>query len=126
MTPLEITSVATLALAIISIAFTVWGKITTPQKDLDKQQALTEKDVDTKAGVLAIQFQNDRETTRDKFKEMGERLDNAFTMASNHTHTVDIKVDKLIEGVNSMNLSMTKELATLTAIINERIPKRDI
>ncbi len=107
MTPLEITSVATLALAIISIAFTVWGKITTPQKDLDKQQALTEKD-------------------RDKFKEMGERLDNAFTMASNHTHTVDIKVDKLIEGVNSMNLSMTKELATLTAIINERIPKRDI
>ena len=51
---------------------------------------------------------------------MGEQIKEAFLLAANHTHTVDVKVDKLITSVDSMG----KEMVRLATIIEERNPKK--
>lgn len=107
-----------------SIAFAIWNRIHNPIIDLDKRQALSDEEADNKALRLAEQFKSERETSREKFVDITKRLDDAFLLAQNHTKTVDTKVDKLVEGVNSMNVNFTREIGVLSTIINERIPKR--
>jgi hypothetical protein len=52
-------------------------------------------------------------------------MDTALTLAQNHTHTVDIKVDALTTMVNGMNIEITKEMTRLGTIIQERFPKQN-
>jgi len=96
-------------IALISILFTVWNKIKNPQIDSEKQDAL-----------LSQKVQWEREGNEKKFADFGRRLEDAFLLASNHTNTVDIKVDKLIESVTRMGFEITR----LSTIIEERIPKQ--
>ena len=42
-----------------------------------------------------------------------------MSLAQNHIHTVDIKVDKVVENVTRMS----NEIVKLATIIEERIPK---
>lgn len=98
-------------IALISVLFTVWNKIKSPQMDSEKQDAL-----------LAQKVQWEREANEKKFADFGRRLEDAFLMASNHTNTVDTKVDKLVEIVTVMN----SEIVKLSTIIEERIPKKNI
>lgn len=120
------------AIGIITLLFSVWNKIKLPQEDLETKQALSEKEMDSKATVLAQkemeskalilekQFQWYMDTNEKKFIDLGKRLDEAFTLATNHTHTVDVKVDKLIETSNLVAINIAK----LETTINERIPKK--
>lgn len=116
----------------ISIIFTVYNYFKNPQIKLDKEQALTEnelgtkatilaqKELETKALLLAEQVKGKNEENERRFLDMGIRLDTAMTTAQNHIHTVDTKVDKLIESVNVMGNKITE----LSTIISERIPKK--
>jgi Fe2+ transport system protein FeoA len=79
---------------------------------------------DKRASLLAQQVQWEKELTEKRFTEMGIRIDTALTLAQNHTHTVDVKVDGLTAMVNAMNLNLTNKITELSAIINERIPKK--
>lgn len=120
------------AIGIITLLFSVWNKIKLPQEDLETKQALSEKEMDSKATVLAQkemeskalilekQFQWYMDTNEKKFIYLGKLLDEAFTLATNHTHTVDVKVDKLIETSNLVAINIAK----LETTINERIPKK--
>lgn len=131
------------AIAIIGVIFSIYKSYNQPQQDIERRQSLdslaTEKDkliaekdlgtkatilaqkeLETKALVLAEQVKNKDIENERRFNEMGVRLDTAMTTAQNHIHTVDVKVDKLIESVNIMGNKIT-ELAT---IINERMPKK--
>ena len=117
---------------VISILFTVYNYFKNPQNKLEKEQALTEKEIDTKATILAQkeletkalllaeQVKGKNEENERRFCDMGIRLDTAMTTAQNHIHSVDVKVDKLIESVNTMGNKITE----LSTIINERIPKK--
>ncbi len=96
------------ALGIIGMIFTIWGKVTKPQIDSEKKDAL-----------LAQQVQWNIEANERRFSEMQNSIKDAFLLAQNHTHTVDVKVDELIKQVNLMD----KGLGNLSTIINERIPK---
>jgi len=119
-------------IGIIGTIFTVYNYFRNPQikneeehirteeQIKDKASLLSQKEVENKAGVLAEQFKWFMEANQQKFAEMGTRLDNAFTLASNHTHTVDVKVDKLVEVVTMMGNEITK----LSTIIEERIPRK--
>ena len=121
------------AVGMISLLFTIYNYFKNPQTKIEKDQIKTEEDlkdkatilsqkeVESKAQLLAQQFQWEKEANEKKFTEVCKNIENAFNLASNHTHTVDVKVDKLIEQVNGMGLSV-KELST---IINERIPKKN-
>jgi len=108
------------ALGIIGLIFTIWEKIKNPQIKLDKDQALTEQEMEGKSSMLLLRMKMKDEANEVKFKDLGLKIEDAFKMAYNHTHTVDTKVDRLIEQTNGMCLNI-KELAT---IINERIPKK--
>lgn len=110
----------TFALGILAIIFAIFNYFRVPQEDLEKKQAVSEKEVESRAGLLAQQVQWEKESNEKKFAEFGVRLDNSLTMAQNHIHSVDVKVDALTTSVNEMGKEMTK----LSTIIEERIPKK--
>lgn len=107
-------------LSVVGIAFGVFNFFRKPQEDLDKRQAVEQKEVDGKAALLSKEVEIKANETDRRFLEQGKRLDDAFLLAANHTNTVDIKVDKLIEVVGSMG----KEIVKLQTIIEERLPKK--
>ena len=93
-----------------------------PQSDIEKTQAVAQKEVDGKAALLSQQLQWDKEANERRFKEMGESIVTSMTLAQNHIHTVDTKVDGLAALINTLTNNVTK----LETIINERMPaKRD-
>jgi hypothetical protein len=116
----DIISIIIGILGIGGMVFTVYNSFKKPQIQLEKEQALTEVEIDNNANLLRKQFDWDRDANEKKFCELGKKIEDAFLLASNHTHTVDTKVDKLIESVAQMGLGMTK----LSTIIEERIPKK--
>ncbi len=107
-------------LGVMGAVFGVYTYFRDPQIALDKQQDLDKQEVEGKAALLEERTKWDRDQSEKRFVDMGIRLDTAFTLAQNHTHTVDVKVDKLIDSVNSLGNFVTK----LETIIDERIPKK--
>lgn len=79
-----------------------------------------QEDIENKTDNLSQQFKWERELSEKRFMDLGKRLDEAFLLASNHTNTVDVKTDKLIQTVNLLN----SEIIRLSTIIEERIPKK--
>lgn len=108
------------ALGIIGTIFGVYKMFHDPQVTLDKQQDLDKQEAENKAVLLEERSKWDRDQYEKRFTDMGIRLDSAFALAQNHTHTVDVKCDKLIESVNVLSIQVGK----LETIINERIPKK--
>lgn len=91
--------------------------------NLEKKQALDDKQAENKAELLAREMSWDKEATEKRFADMGQMLREATTLAQNHIHTVDTKVDNLTAIVNFMNLETTKNITELKVIIRERFPK---
>lgn len=116
LTPSNITFV----LGLLAILFSVFLYFRTPQEALDKREALNQKETDGKASLLAQQMQWEKEATEKRFQELGLRITEAMTLAQNHIHTVDTKVDGLSKGMGSMS----NEITRLATIIEERIPKK--
>lgn len=109
LTPSNITFI----LGILAIIFSVYNYFKNPQIKSEKADAL-----------LVQRVQWEKESTDAKFREISKRLEDAFILASNHTHAVDVKVDGLMKDVSEMNVSITKELTRLSTIIEERIPRK--
>lgn len=113
------TSNIVFAMGIVGTLFGLYKMFNDPQVALDKQQDLDKQEIEGKASVLAERATWDREQTNKRFSDMGVRLDQAFKLAENHTHTVDVKVDNLIKSVSLMGIEITR----LSTIIEERIPR---
>lgn len=107
------------AIGVIGVIFSVFLYFQKPQQELDKKQAVDQIEVDGKAKLLAQQVQWEKEANEKRFGDMGTRLTEAMTLAENHIHTVDTKVEGLNASVNSMG----REIVRLSTIIEERIPK---
>ncbi len=105
---------------LIGIIFGVYNSFKKPQEELDKKQAVDQKGIDGKAALLDLQVTNDRQATDRRFQDMGTRIDSAMTLAQNHIHTVDTKVDGVIKSLTDVNI----QLAKLSTIIEERIPRK--
>ena len=112
-------------IALMSVAFTVWGNVRKPVDDMEIKQVVANKDLDNKATILAQKEMENKasllaqqvvlqkETYDKKFTEMGVRLD-----------TLDTKLNDLILTSNTWHLDITKILTKLSTIIEERIPAR--
>lgn len=111
------------SLGIIGMIFGIYKMFHDPQVALDKQQDLDKQESDSQQKILGFQLTADRAATDRRFSEMMQRMDTALTLAQNHTHTVDVKVDSLTGVVNAMNIEITKEMTRLGTIIEERFPK---
>jgi len=110
----------TFSLGLLAILFSVYTYYRKPQEARDKREALNQKDTDSKASLLAQQLQWEKEATEKRFAEMGMRITETMTLAQNHIHTVDTKVDALSKGMSGMS----NEITRLATIIEERIPKK--
>ena len=120
-------------LAILGVIFGVYKSLRKPAEDLEHKQiasdevlgtkatVLAQKEVENKATLLAQQVEWEKIANEKKFTEFGIRLDNAMLLASNHIHTVDVKVDKLTENISTMSIKIQQ----LTTIIDERIPRKN-
>jgi len=119
-------------ITIFGVAFAIYKSYNNPQQKLEKKQAVSEKEIDSKATVLAQkevenkasllaqQVEWEKIANEKKFNEFNLRIDNAFTLAQNHIHSLDTKVDVLINTVNTMSNNINCELTRLTTILNER------
>ena len=96
-------------LGILAIIFSVYHYFKNPQIDSEKKDA-----------ILAQKVQWTNEANERRFSELQQNIKDAFLLASNHTNTVDTKVDKLIESVNRAEISIVR----LATVIEERIPKK--
>lgn len=130
LTPQNITFVV----GMLGVIFSVFMYFRKPQEDLETQQALLGKDIGGKAtllaqeeakgkaSLLAQQVQLTTDANEKKFAELSQRLDASMTLAQNHIHTVDTKVDGLI----STMASLKSDVVRLTTIIEERIPRKTV
>lgn len=109
-----------LAIAIISGVTTAIMFFRKPQEDLDKREAVNQKEVDGKASLLSKEVEIKAIETDRRFLELGKRLEDAFLLAANHTNTVDVKVDKLIAVVTEMG----KDIVRMQTTLEERLPKK--
>jgi SMC interacting uncharacterized protein involved in chromosome segregation len=120
-------------IGIIGTIFSVYFHFRKPQESSEIKQVITDKDLSTKATILAQkevenkalllaqQVEWEKQANEKKFVEFGLRLDNSMILASNHIRTVDIKVDKIAENVACMSIIIQQ----LTTIIDERIPRKN-
>jgi len=110
----EIGIIISLTITTIGAIFVVYDRFTKPDIRNDQTIALLSQKAEL------TQRENDR-----KFIEFGKRLDDAFTLASNHTHTVDVKVDKLIETTNNWHLAVSQQLTEISTIMSGKANKRN-
>lgn len=110
----------TFALGLLGVIFAVYKYFRGPQEDLEKKQAVDQMAIDSKADILSEQVKWGKELNEKRFTEFGVRLDTALTLAQNHIHTVDTKVDNLLVTIGKMS----NEITRLSTIIEERIPKK--
>lgn len=100
----------------IGILFLVYNSFRKPQIDSETTDAA----IKAQATLLEQRFQWNQEGIEKRFKEIQDNFQGLLLQSNNHIHTVDTKVDKLVESSGSMG----KELTRLATIIEERIPKK--
>lgn len=112
------------SLGIITVIFSVYNSYRKPQEEIETNQALTKKDVDNKATILAQKEMENKaslleqqvklayEANEKKFQEMGLRIDSVMT-----------KVDSLVLTSSTWHLDISNKMVELTTIISERIPR---
>ena len=118
----DIGIIVAIVLGIFGAVFGAFNYFKKPQEDMERKQAISEKEIDNRAHVLAEQLKWEKESNDKRFAELSKSLSDSICLNQNHTHTIDIKIDDLRACVNQMNLSMSMEITKLTTIINERLP----
>lgn len=101
----------TFCIGVLAMLFTVYRYFKDPQTNEEKKSSLLEQTVDYRGK------ENDR-----RFTEMQQSISTALALGQNHIHTVDTKVEALTAIVGNMGI----EIAKLSTIIEERIPKRGV
>ena len=119
-------------LTILGVIFSIYRSYRVPQeetetklavgeeRDKNKATILAQKEMENKASLLGQQVKIVNDQNENKFIEFGKRLDDSFLLATNHIHSVDVKVDVLTAQIVAMGNEITK----LSTIIEERIPRR--
>lgn len=99
------TSNVMFVLGIGAAIFSIFNYFKKPTEDLEKQQVVSQE--------------KDKDVDR-RLNEQSSRLSEAMTLAQNHIHTVDTKVDGLGVRMGSVEVA----LARLSTVIEERIPRK--
>lgn len=100
----------------IGILFLVYNSFRKPQIDA----AQTDQAIRAQATLLEQRFQWNQDGIEKRFKEIQDNFQGLLLQSNNHIHTVDTKVDKLVDSIALMGNNVTK----LSTIIEERIPKK--
>jgi len=110
-------------LGILGIIFTVYKYFRNPQEEMEKKQALSEKERESKDNAITKQLEWEKESNERRFKELNDATHALQSLAENHIHTLNVKVNNLAETINKMNVDLTNKITTLSTIISNRMPK---
>lgn len=113
----------TFILGVLGVIFGVYHYFKNPQIDLDKRQAVSEKETDGRAHLLAEQFKWERDLNDKRFAEMQTNIKEATQMAANHIHSIDVRVEALATSVNEMNLHLTSKIVELSTKLDQQDEK---
>ncbi len=105
----ELISVIMGIFGIGGVVFTIYHHFKNPQIKTEQTDALQSQAMDF------MQKSTDR-----RFCEMQKQITESMTLATNHIHTVDVKVDAVKKDVETIG----KDIVRLETTIKERMPKR--
>lgn len=103
-------------LNLLGIIFLIYNSYRKPQVDSEKADIAMK----ASATLLEQRFQWNQEGIEKRFKEIQDNFQGLLLQSNNHIHTVDTKVDKLVDAVSRLSNEVTR----LGTIIEERIPKK--
>jgi hypothetical protein len=123
----------TLTITALTALFLAYNYLKNPQTRIEKKQAIDNEKEQGKVAILNAQLDWQKETAAQqlrevkddserRFKDVNDKLTEVLRISQNHIHTVEVKVDALSNGVNEMNLSLSKDMAILQTLIAERMP----
>lgn len=107
-------------IVVLSTAFNMYQGLRKPQESEEKKSALLAQQVKFAADAVAQRFIDLSQATETRFKNVQDSFNQLLLQSNNHIHTVDTKVDTLNGNVSDLSI----KVATLTTIIDERIPKK--
>jgi len=107
-----------------SIIFSIWMAVSKPQTDLDKREATNQEEAKGKAEILAQQLQWETEANAKKFSEMQNGIKDSATLAQNHIHTIDTRLETFISLQNQKNEQFSGSLIKILTILEERLPAK--
>jgi uncharacterized protein HemX len=96
-------------LGILGVLFGIYQYFRNPQVAEDKRAAL-----------LAQQVKTTSTSVEQRFESMQKNFEGLLLQSNNHIHSLDIKIDAMNKAMTDMRV----EVATLSTIIDERIPKK--
>lgn len=99
----------TFCLWLLGVIFSVYNSFKNPQEEIDKKHALVEQ-------KMTLEKQN----TDSRLAEMTVNWKESLTLATNHVHTLDIKMDN-IQATLSL---LQSEIVRQNTIIEERMPRK--
>ena len=107
-----------------------------PQEDLDRRQRIADKELDSKATILAQkemenkaallaqQVESEKILNEKKFTEMNSRIDTAIVELQKDIMTVDIKVNTLVSTNTHFHFEMANKMTEISTILRERLPPK--
>lgn len=105
----------TFIIALGGVAFSIFLFFRKPQESLELKQVENAG----KDKLINAKIKWAKEANEERFRELSKRLEDAFLLAANHTHTVDTKVDELIKTTNSWHLEISNQMTEIKTIIKK-------
>lgn len=105
-------------LGLLGILFAVYNHFKKPQDENDINKVVTEKDLGTKATILAQkEAEGKASLLAQQVNTEKEYNTKKFVEFNDHFNKTDEKIEILIESVNNMNLDLSKKLMKVTTIV---------
>jgi hypothetical protein len=96
-------------LGIMGVIFGIYQYFRNPQIAEDK-----------KAALLAQEVKTQTNSVDSRFEAMQENFKGLLLQSNNHIHTLEVKIDEINKIIGDVRVNV----ATLSTIIDERIPKK--
>ena len=96
-------------LGILGVIFGIYQYFRNPQIAEDK-----------KAALLAQEVKTQTNSVDSRFEAMQENFKGLLLQSNNHIHTLEVKIDEINKIIGDVRVNV----ATLSTIIDERIPKK--
>lgn len=96
----------TFVLGVIGILFTVWGKVTNPQKKSELSDALQQQ----REKIFADLYEK-------RFTETQLQIKELTAVNQNHLHTLETKIDNAVASQNQTNIEIAKLETTIGLLL---------
>lgn len=110
------------AIVIVGILFKIYDIFKKPQNESDVNQVVTEKNLDTKATILAqTEAEGKAQLLDQQVKTEKEYNTKEFTKMTDRFDKTDDKIEGLGKDVHAMELSLSNQLTKIGTVIEEHL-----